>query len=194
MAQPYIVGIGGTARPGSTTERLARAVLASCEALGARTRMFGGEHLLSLPHYVPENPERSPAQAELVAAVREANGFVIATPGYHGSVSALVKNAIDLIEDTRTDARVYLDGCPVGLVVTAAGWQATGITMSAQRDIVHALRGWPTPLGIGVNSVQQKPFDGEGALADDAICAMIDTQAWQILSLLHRTEAFERAA
>jgi FMN reductase len=66
--------------------------------------------------------------------------------------------------------------------------------MSAQRDIVHALRGWPSPLGIGVNSVQQKPFDGEGALADDGIRAMIDTQAWQILSLLHRTKAFERAA
>lgn len=184
--QPMIVGIGGTTRAGSTTERLVSSVLAGCAALGARTRMFGGEALLALPHYVPESPERSPAQRDFIEAVRAADGFVLGTPGYHGSVSALVKNAIDLIDDTRTDARAYFDGCPVGLVVTAAGWQATGVVMSAFRDIVHALRGWPTPLGIYVNAMAQRPY-GDGvanpAIADASIAAQVEAQARQIMAL-----------
>jgi FMN reductase len=63
-----------------------------------------------------------------------------------------VKNAIDYIEDTAKDARVYLDGIPVGLIATAYGWQATGSTLATLRSIVHALRGWPTPLGAAINS------------------------------------------
>ncbi len=181
-----IVGIGGTTRAGSTTERLVASVLADCAAMGATTRMFGGADLLALPHYVPEAAERSPQQRDFIEAVRAADGFVLGTPGYHGSVSALVKNAIDLIDDTRTDTRAYFDGCPVGLVVTAAGWQATGVVMSAFRDIVHALRGWPTPLGIYVNAMAQRPYaDGaaDAPLTDAAIAGQVEAQARQIMAL-----------
>jgi FMN reductase len=40
----------------------------------------------------------------------------------------------------------------VGLIVTAFGWQATGTTLATMRSMVHALRGWPTPLGAAINS------------------------------------------
>ncbi len=40
----------------------------------------------------------------------------------------------------------------VGLIATAYGWQATGSTLATLRSIVHALRGWPTPLGAAINS------------------------------------------
>jgi FMN reductase len=36
-----IVGIGGTLRDGSSTERLVAAVLAACASMGAQTQMFG---------------------------------------------------------------------------------------------------------------------------------------------------------
>ncbi len=91
-----------------------------------------------------------------------------------------------MIDDTRTDARAYFDGCPVGLIVTAAGWQATGVVMSAFRDIVHALRGWPTPLGIYVNAMAQRPY-GDGianaAITDLSIAAQVEAQARQIMAL-----------
>ncbi|TKD51813.1 NAD(P)H-dependent oxidoreductase [Sphingomonas baiyangensis] len=182
VPRPHIVGIGGTTRAGSSTERLVRAVLAECEGLGARTSMFPGPELLAMPHYNPDDPERSEGQRAMVAAVREAQGFVIGTPGYHGSVSGLVKNAIDLIEDTRTDPRVYLDGCPVGQIVSAAGWQATGVTLSALRDIIHSLRGWPTPIGIALNSMVQRPFDAAGELVDEGLATATRLQAAQIMA------------
>lgn len=176
-----IVGIGGTIRPGSTSEMLLGAVLAKCEELGAEVRLFGGAELAALPHYAPEYPERTDEQRDLVDAVRKADGVIVSTPGYHGGMSALVKNALDLLEDTRTDARCYLDGCPVGMIVSTAGWQAVGGTLSAMRDIICSLRGWPVPIAIGVNSMEQKPFDAEGNVADAALETSIAGQAAQIL-------------
>jgi FMN reductase len=184
VEKPRIVGIGGTTRPESTSEKLLVSVLARCEALGAETMLFGGAKLIALPHYDPENKTRTREQDELVAAVRAADAVVIATPGYHGGASALVKNAIDLLEDTRGDARCYLDGCPVGIIVSAAGWQATGVTLSSMRDIVCSLRGWPTPVGVVVNSLGQRPFDEEGRLIDSAIETAVSAQASQIMSRL----------
>lgn len=183
MSTPLIVGIGGTTRPGSSGERIVRAVLAATAARGAKTRMFGGADLAALPHFAPEIAERSAAQADFVAAVRAADGLVIGTPGYHGGVSGLVKNALDLLEDLRDDTRVYFDGRAVGLVVTAAGWQASGVTLQALRGIVHAMRGWPTPLGIAVNTVEQRPFSDDGDIVDAALQRQVEMQADQILLL-----------
>jgi FMN reductase len=149
---PFIVGIGGTAQPGSSTEQALSLALASAEKAGARVKMFGGDVLASLPHYLTPGTNESPDGQALVEAVRAADGVIIASPGYHGSISGLVKNAIDYLEETSKDGRVYLDGVPVGLIATAYGWQATGSTLATLRSIVHALRGWPTPLGAAINT------------------------------------------
>ncbi|MEA1651166.1 NAD(P)H-dependent oxidoreductase [Nitrospirillum sp. BR 11164] len=183
MSRPLIVGFGGTTRPGSSGERMVAAVLSAAAALGAETRLFGGAALAALPHFAPENRQRTVEQRDFVDAVRAANGLVIGSPGYHGGVSGLVKNAIDLLEDLRDDDRPYFDGMPVGLSVTAAGWQAGGVTLTALRGIVHAMRGWPTPLGIAVNTVAQKPFDAEGHLVDAGILEQVQVQAQQIMLL-----------
>ena len=150
--KPVIVGIGGTAGTGSTTEQALSLALQAAERAGAEIKLFGGEFLSRLPHYLAVGTEDSRDGAEMVEAVRGADGLIIASPGYHGSISGLVKNAIDYLEMTAKDPRVYLDGVPVGLIATAYGWQATGSTLATLRSIVHALRGWPTPLGAGINS------------------------------------------
>jgi FMN reductase len=179
-----VVGIGGTLRRGSSSELLAREVLRRCEADGARVRMFDGPFLARLPHYDPGTRELSRAEADLVEAVREADGLVIASPGYHGGVSGLVKNAIDLLEELREDKRPYFEGRPVGLVVSAAGWQAGGVTLAALRGIVHAMRGWPTPMGIAINSLEQKVFDATGGVIDGSIDGALGIMAEQIGSRL----------
>ena len=94
-----IVGIGGTLRDGSSTERLVAAVLEACASMGAQTQMFGGSALKALPLFNPESAERTVGERALVDAVRAADAVVIGSPGYHGGVSGLVKNAIDLLED-----------------------------------------------------------------------------------------------
>ena len=165
---PLIVGIGGTTVAGSSTERALTIALKAAAAAGMRTQLFGGELLARLPLYTPNQHHRTAEEHYFLAAVREASGLIIASPGYHGSVSGMVKNAIDLIEETAHDPRPYLDDLPVGLVATAYGWPATGSTVAALRSIVHALRGWPTPYAAAVNSAVCR-FDEAGGCSDAAV-------------------------
>ena len=55
---------------------------------------------------------------------------MLVSPGYHGAVSGLVKNALDYVEDLRDEPRPYLDGRAVGCVAIALGWQAAVTTLT----------------------------------------------------------------
>lgn len=173
-----IVGIGGTTTPCSSTEQALTIALRASAAEGADVTLFDGPFLASLPHYAHGAVDRSDEARRLVEAVRHAHGLIIASPGYHGSISGLVKNAIDYIEETSKDARVYLDGLPVGLIVTAYGWQATGSTLATMRSIVHALRGWPTPLGAAIRSTAGMFRDSQ--CSDPGASAQLDLVGKQV--------------
>jgi FMN reductase len=179
--QPFIVGIGGTTRPNSTSERTLAKALEACERAGARTQLFNGPFLAKLPIFDPATSQGCVELAELCEAVRIADGVMIATPGYHGSVSGLVKNALDGLEGLREDARPYMEGRAVGCIVTADGWQAAGTTLSALRTIIHALRGWPTPMGVAFNPSAAPLYDASGAFASEAFQRQIDMLAKQVV-------------
>ena len=132
---PLIVGIGGSTHAGSTSEMLLRAVLTETARLGARTKLIAGPDAM-LPLYAPNVSARDPLAHELIEALRICHGVVIASPGYHGSVSGMVKNALDYIEDLRTDTRPYLDGRAIGCIACAAGPQATGPVLAALRAML----------------------------------------------------------
>ncbi|WP_418318855.1 NADPH-dependent FMN reductase [Piscinibacter sakaiensis] len=172
--RPFIVGIGGTTRAGSTTERALGAALAHAQSLGCDVEAFGAG-AMPLESYDPSRPERSDEALALVAAVRRASGVIIATPSYHGGISGLVKNAIDFVEDTREDPAPYFEGRAVGLIVCADGAQAMGTTLISLRAVVHALRGWPTPYGATLLS-SSRPFGNrEGHGVDPAAVQACET-------------------
>nr|MDQ2861911.1 NAD(P)H-dependent oxidoreductase [Pseudomonadota bacterium] len=108
--RPFIVGLGGTVRPGSTSETALARALAWAEDAGATSELFGGAFMAALPIYNPDDAGPHPERDRLLEAVRRADGLIVATPGYHGSVSGLVKNALDSLEGLSGDARPYFDG------------------------------------------------------------------------------------
>jgi len=174
-----VVGIGGSIRENSQSERALNVVLEGVRAAGAETVSVTGLDLV-LPFYDPLVAERSEVAHRLVEALRDADGVVLVSPGYHGTVSGLVKNALDYVEDLRADPRPYLDGRAVGCVAIAQGWQATVTTLTALRSIVHALRGWPTPLGAALNS-SEVTFDEHGACSDPAVERTLRTIGEQVV-------------
>jgi FMN reductase len=172
--RPLIVGIGGTTRAGSTSERALAAALAH-----AQSQIFSAG-AMPLEPYDPARTERSPQAHAMVQALRAADGVIITTPSYHGGISGLVKNAIDFVEDMRSDTRVYLSGRAVGCIVCAEGPQAMGTTMMSLRAIIHTLRGWPTPYGAALNSVS-KPFGNGETPADPAAIKACQTVAEEVV-------------
>ena len=180
--RPFIVGLGGTLSEASSSERALRHALEAAAAQGAQTKLFSAQ-ALDLPMYTVDRSKRTSAAIALVDALAQADGVIVATPGYHGGISGLVKNALDYVEDLRDDARPYLDGRAVGCIVCAYGWQATTTTLVSLRSTVHALRGWPTPLGVAINSAQTK-FDDGGRVLDDQCGQQLRTLSSQILDFV----------
>lgn len=186
-AVPFIVGLGGTTRPGSTSERALQVALAFAQAQGCETLALAGTQLPA-DIFDPGRPERSEAARLLVDALRRADGVIIATPAYHGGLSGLVKNALDFSEDLRDDERVYLQGRAVGCIVCADGAQAMGSTLASMRAIVHALRGWPTPFGATLNA-GSRPFGGAGQPADAAALSACETVADEVVGFARMAAA-----
>ncbi|HVV22160.1 MAG TPA: NAD(P)H-dependent oxidoreductase [Pseudonocardiaceae bacterium] len=179
----HVVGIGGSIRADSQSERALRITLDAAEQAGAKTTMISGTQLL-LPFYDPSLPDRPAEAIRLVEELRSADGVLLVSPGYHGTVSGLVKNALDYVEDLRDDERPYLDGRAVGCVAAARGWQASVTTLTALRSIVHALRGWPTPLGAAVNSAHVT-FDDAGC-SDPKVDETLRTIGRQVVEFAMR--------
>lgn len=149
--KPRILGLGGTTRPGSSSERALRAALDLAERAGAETDILLADDL-EFPAYAPERGSPGLQAGRLLDLARRADGVILASPGFHAGPSGLIKNALDHLEELREEERPYLDGRAIGCIVCAAGWQATATTLAALRSTVHALRGWPTPLGVTINS------------------------------------------
>ena len=172
-----VLCIGGSTRPGSSSEKALRVSAAAAEAAGGEVTMIVSRSLI-LPIYDTETAERTEDAAAFVAAVRQADALIVASPGYHGTMSGMMKNVLDYIEDTNKDDRVYLDGVAVGCIAVAYGWQATVSTLHNLRQTVHALRGWPTPLGATINA-SGKVFDTDGNVVDESAKFQLEAVARQ---------------
>ena len=144
-----IVGIGGTVRPRSTSETALREALAGAVEAGGEVECFAAADL-NLPFYDPKDPIRSEGAQRFVSALRAADGVIVSSPGYHGAISGLIKNALDYVEDMVADERVYIDGLPFGCIGVAYGSQAAVSVLGNLRGIAHALRAFPTPYGAAV--------------------------------------------
>jgi FMN reductase len=162
-----VLCLGGSTRPGSSSEQALRISAAAAEAAGAEVDLIVSRDLI-LPIYDTETAERTPA------------AVIIASPGYHGAMSGMIKNALDYIEDLSKAERPYLDGMPVGCVAVAYGWQATVSTLHSLRVTVHALRGWPSPLGATINA-SGKVFAADGTCTDDSSRFQLETVAKQVV-------------
>lgn len=159
MVTSHIVLISGSLRAGSTCDRIAAWAADRCTERGASARVFtGGE--IDFPFYRPGLSARHEGLGAFLAELDRADGVVLVSPTYHGTVSGLLKNALDYANDL-SGPRPFLDGRAIGCVAVGAGAQGPVSTLGTLRTVAHALRGWPTPLGVVLP--QAEALLGEGA-------------------------------
>jgi FMN reductase len=191
MARPLILGIGGTLRAGSTSEKALRVALRAAQRLGANVTALTGEDLC-IPMYGHADASRSEAVNRLVRLMRDCDGIIVSSPSFHGGISGLIKNALDYTEELKIADRIYFDGIAFGSIACAAGWQAVGTTLTSMRAIAHALRAWPTPMGAGINSLAN-PFDANGNCIDEATQFQLELVGRQVVDFARMHNAAEPA-
>ncbi|MFC7648960.1 NADPH-dependent FMN reductase [Streptosporangium lutulentum] len=109
-----------------------------------------------------------------------ADGIVLVTPSYHGSVSGLLKNALDYVNELAADERPFFDESG-GMRRPGGRGAGAAATLATMRAIVHAMRGWPTPLGVGVTTASLQ--DGDAAPTDERTRRQLDLMLDQVLFL-----------
>ncbi|HEY1201442.1 MAG TPA: NADPH-dependent FMN reductase [Niastella sp.] len=103
----------------------------------------------AIPFFDPLKQETPEAVQQMCNAFCEADLQVWLTPLYHGSMTGVMKNALDWLELTSRLGRPYLTGKVVALVSWANGSQAMqGI--NAMDAVAKALRAWVLPFSVPV--------------------------------------------
>lgn len=182
--QPLIFGIGGSLGRQSISECALRVALDAAEQRGAQIEIMVGRSL-DLPNYDAHDPARLAAARDLIHNFRECDGVIIAASAYHGAISGMLKNALDYVAEIRGPGRTYLEGRAVGCIVCAGGEQAGGTCLDGLRTVVHALRGWPTSLGVTVNA-RGGAFDADGTCVDAVTRSHLELLAEQVVGFARR--------
>ena len=115
--KPFIVGIGGTTRPGSSSEQALSLALAHARKLGAETALFGGAEL-QMPMYDPATATWTLAAAP-AAGGGEAGGGDEEKSEFDVILTAAGDKQIQVIKEVRTltslglgEAKALVDGAP----------------------------------------------------------------------------------
>ncbi|MUL38456.1 NADPH-dependent FMN reductase [Gloeocapsopsis dulcis] len=178
-----IVGIGGSLRPNSYSQLALKVAASRIEALGAEVEILDLRQM-QLP-FCDGGDDYSdyPDVAKLQNTVKQADGLILATPEYHGSVSGVLKNALDLMSFEQLDSKV------VGLI-SVLGGQSNSNALNDLRVIMRWVHAWVIPEQIAVGQAW-KAFSSDGKILDEKLSQRFDQFAQ---SLVENTRKLQGAA
>lgn len=168
-----IVGIVGSLRPDAYSAIALEQAMRRVEALGAVTETLDlREMKLPFCNGGSEYPDYPDVEI-LREQVKTASGLILATPEYHGSVSGVIKNALDLMSFE------HLSGKVTGLI-SVLGGQSNSNALNDLRIIVRWVHGWVIPEQIAIGQAWQA-FDDQGKLKDEKLAQRFDAFAQSLV-------------
>ncbi|PMB32334.1 NAD(P)H-dependent oxidoreductase [Fischerella thermalis BR2B] len=168
-----IVGIGGSLRADSYSQIALRLAAQRVEALDAEVEILDlREMQLPFCNGEQEYPDYPDVQ-KLQNAVSRADGLILATPEYHGSISGVLKNALDLMSFE------HLSGKVTGLI-SVLGGQPNSNALNDLRIIMRWVHGWVIPEQIAIGQAW-KAFSPEGKLLDEKLAQRFDQFAQSLV-------------
>ena len=169
-----IVGITGSLRDASYSAKALKEAVSRVEALGAEVKILDLRDMnLPFCNGGDEYPNY-PDVIKLRETVKQADGLILATPEYHGSVSGVLKNALDLMSFE------HLSGKVVGMI-SVLGGQSNNNALNDLRVIMRWVHAWVIPEQIAVGQAWQA-FDKEGKLLDAKLAERFDKFAHSLVN------------
>jgi NAD(P)H-dependent FMN reductase len=178
-----VIGLAGSLRAESATRVAVRYSLHGAEEEGAKAELLDLA-AFNLPFL---GREREDGNMKLVegfrAALRASDGIVLGSPEIHGSMSGVLKNALDLAGSDDFEGKM------VGLVGVAGGRMGASETLSHMRIIGRSLHAWvvPTQASIGDSG---EAFDFHGEPMDPEVGHRLKSVGRQVahFARLHKCE------
>lgn len=166
-----ILGFAGSTRADSLNKKLVRIALAGAADAGARTTFLDLAEY-RMPVYDGDEEARHglpDAARALKEQVKAHDAILVASPEYNGSLTALLKNALDWIsrkEDGEGALAAY-DGKVAGLLSASPGGLGGLRGLAHLRQILSGIRVLVIPDQYALARAGDA-FDADGNLADEA--------------------------
>ena len=156
--QVKVIGISGSLRERSYTRMAVSIALQGAQEVGAQTQLVDlrDYELVFCDGY--ENESAYPSDVfRLRDDVRQAQGIILGTPEYHGSLSGVLKNALDLMGPAEFEGKM------IGLVGVSGGRMGAINALNNLRTIGRALHAWVVPEQVSIPQARDA-FDQAGRL------------------------------
>jgi NAD(P)H-dependent FMN reductase len=152
-----ILMLVGSLRAGSWTAQLIDAATEQLPA-GVEAKVYAG--LGDLPHYDQDlDTDQPPGPvAAFRDAVRRADGLVVATPEYNGSMPGVLKNAIDWASRPRGASSIA--GKPVAVISVSPSPRGAQWAREDAERVLRVAGAVPLEQSLGVPSVHAAVSDG----------------------------------
>jgi NAD(P)H-dependent FMN reductase len=151
-----VVGLSGSLRAPSATRMAVQYALKGAEEEGAKVQVLDLA-ALNLPYWGLERQEGNVKAVERFRSeLRASDGIILGTPEMHGSLSGVLKNALDLtgIEE--------FEGKMIGLIGVAGGRMGAVEALSHLRTIGRSLHAWVVPAQVSIgDSAEVFNLNGE---------------------------------
>jgi FMN reductase len=167
------VGIAGSLRADSYSQQALKIAAQRLEALGAEVEILDLRSL-NLP-FCDGGDDYSdyPDVMRLQQAFQSADGLILATPEYHGSVSGVLKNALDLMGFEEFSDKV------AGLI-SVLGGQPNSNALNDLRVIMRWVHCWVIPEQVAIGQAW-KAFGEDGKLLDEKLSQRFDAFAQSLM-------------
>ena len=157
-----ITGICGSLSENGATRKALKTALTGASEYGAETSLLELRDLDLVFYGSVSSDDYPPDVIRLRNTLKESQGIILATPEYHGTLSGVLKNMLDLmsIEDFETKI--------VGLVGVAGGHVGAINSLNTMKTICRNLHCWVLPQEVSIASSAQA-FDDDGNANDPAL-------------------------
>jgi FMN reductase len=182
--QIRIVAICGSLRPGSYTRMALQVALRGARETGAEATLIDLRDYQLIFCDGKEDESKYPKDVfRLREEVKGAHGLILGTPEYHGGLSGVLKNALDLMGFEE------LEGKMIGLVGVSGGTLGAVHALSHLRTVGRALHAWVIPEQAAVSEAW-KAFDEKRNLKNPEIEKRLLDLGRQVarFSYLHTSE------
>lgn len=190
-----ILFLAGGVRAGSANQQLVDAAANAAERMGAgATRLSLNDYVLPLFGTIDAPVEDVPAARALKAAFQAHDAVVIASPEHNGSVTAMLKNAIDWMScpdcDEQPTAYSAFRGKVFGLMSASSSPFGGMRGLFQLRHILTTVQALVVPEQLSIPHAHQA-FDDNGNLVDAMLNGIMEEM---LAAVIHVAERHQRDA
>jgi FMN reductase len=181
-----IVGLGGSPASVSRSRAALQIALEGAASAGADTQLLDIRRL-DLPMYNPDDDEPTETAARLIESCYTADGLLLSSPMYQGTISGALKNALDWLHLLGEREPPFLHDKVMGLISAAGGTQGLQ-AINTMEFPVRALRGWAVPYVVPV-ALAAQVFDSAGQIQNQAVELQLNTLGGEVARVAARFAA-----